>query len=130
MAVGGHFGVNLDAGHPILGADLRVDIVELSPRVRMNLWGGYSHVFIEEWRDVNLLEVDVPFLFSVNTPVVEPYAAPGLGLSFSSETSLKLNLIGGCLFHIGERFEPFAQIAVRMINGTYVDLMGGLLVRL
>lgn len=130
VALGGHFGVNLDEGHPMLGADVRVDLVDISSRVRLDLWGAYTHVFIEEWRDVNMLEVDLPFLFRVNTDVVTPYAAPGLGLSFSGDTSLKLNLIGGCLFHVGSRFEPFAQIAVRLINGTYVDLIGGLLVRI
>ena len=130
VALGGHFGVNLDAGHPMLGADLRVDIVEISDAVRLNIWGAYTHVFIEDGRDVELLEVDVPFLFRVRSDVVTPYAAPGLGISISGETNLKLNLIGGCLFHIGERFEPFAQLAIRLIDGTYVDLIGGLLVRL
>lgn len=130
VALGGHFGVNLDAGHPMLGADLRVDIVEISENVRLDIWGAYTHVFIEDGRDVELLEVDVPFLFRVRTDVVTPYAAPGLGISISGETNLKLNLIGGCLFHIGDRFEPFAQLAIRMIDGTYVDLIGGLLVRL
>lgn len=131
VAVGGHFGVNLDAGHPMLGGDVRVDVAEISPRVRLDVWGAYTHVFLEDQPDVNMLEVDVPFLFRVNTDVVTPYAAPGLGLSFyAGDPTLKLNIIGGCLFHVGERFEPFAQLAIRMIDGTYVDLIGGLLVRL
>jgi hypothetical protein len=131
VALGGHFGVNLDAGHPMLGADIRADLVDISSRVRLDIWGAYTHVFIEDWRDVNILEVDFPFLFRVNTDVVTPYAAPGLGISFSGDdTTLKLNMIGGVLFHVGSRFEPFAQIAIRVINGTYVDLIGGLLVRL
>lgn len=130
VALGGHFGVNLDAGHPMLGADVRADLVDISSRVRLDIWGAYTHVFIEDWRDVNILEVDFPFLFRVNTDVVTPYAAPGLGISFSGDTTLKLNMIGGVLFHVGSRFEPFAQIAIRVINGTYVDLIGGLLVRL
>ena len=109
---------------------MRHDIVDISDRVRLDLWPAYTHVFIDDWRDVELIELDVPFLFDVGTPVVTPYAAPGLGVSISEESSLKLNLIGGCLFHVGERFEPFAQIAIRLINGTYVDFLGGLLVRL
>jgi hypothetical protein len=130
VALGGHFGVNLNEGHPMVGADLRVDIVELSPRVSLDLWGAYTHVFIENGLDVNMLELDVPFVFDVNADIVTPYVAPGLGISFSGGSTLKLNLIGGCLFHLGERFEPFVQLAVRMVDGTYVDLMGGLLVRL
>ncbi len=130
VAPGGHFGVNLDGGHPIVGADLRIDVHELSSRVRLDVWAGYSHVFIEDGRDVNLIEADLPFLIQVRTPVVIPYAGPGLGVSLSGDTTLKLNLLGGCLFQVGERFEPFVQLAIRMIQGTYVDLLGGLLVRL
>jgi hypothetical protein len=131
VALGGHFGLNLDAWHPMIGADVRVDVIDISDRVRLDLWGAYSHVFIRHHEyDVDLIEFDAPFLFRVNTDVVTPYAAPGFGLSFSNGTTLKLNLIGGCLFHVSERLEPFAQLAIRMINGTYVDLIGGLLVRL
>jgi hypothetical protein len=126
---GGHFGINLDEGDPMLGADFLVDLVDISSHVRMSIWPAYTHVFIEDQLDVNLLEVNVPFQFIVGTPIVRPYAAPGLGLSFSDGTSLKLNLIGGCFFHVNDRFEPFTQLAVRLIQGTYVDLIAGVMVR-
>src|SRR5690349_5401105 len=79
VAAGGHFGLNLDAGHPMLGADLRIDLITLSNRVQMDLWPAYTHVFIEDYHDVDLLEVDVPFLISMPNPHVVPYVAPGLG---------------------------------------------------
>lgn len=129
MAAGGHFGLNLDGGHPILGADLLIELKQLSSRVTMGLWPAYSHVFIEDAHDVDLLEVDLPFLIRVRNPNIVPYVSPGLGLSFSGGSTLKLNLIGGVLFRVGERIEPFTQLAVRMIQGTYVDLLGGVVVR-
>lgn len=113
----------------MLGADLLVELSELSPKVRMGVWPRYTHVFIEHGTDVNLLEADVPFFFDVSTDVVTPYAAPGLALSFAGGSTLKLNLIGGCLFHVNDVIEPFSQLSVRLINGTYVDLIGGVLIR-
>ncbi len=114
----------------MLGADLELDLRELGTRVTMGVWPRYTHVFIEDGLDVNLLEADVPFFFRVPTPVVTPYAAPGLALSFSGGTTLKLNLIGGCKFSVTEHLEPYTQLSIRMIQGTYVDLIGGVLFRL
>jgi hypothetical protein len=125
---GGHFGIGLDDGTPMLGGDFLVDVLDLG-HARMSLWPRYTHVFIEDALDPNLLELNVPFQFNMPNPVVRPYAAPGLGLAFGGGTSLKLNLIGGCFFHVNDRFEPFTQLLVRLINGTYVDLQVGMLVR-
>jgi hypothetical protein len=129
FGAGGHFGIGLDDGTPMLGGDFLVDVLDLSDHARMGLWPRYTHVFIEDGLDPNLLELNVPFQFIMRRPVVRPYAAPGLGLAFGGGTSLKLNLIGGCFFHVNDRFEPFTQLLVRLINGTYVDLQVGLLVR-
>jgi hypothetical protein len=129
FGAGGHFGIGLDDGSPMLGGDFLVDVLQLSDRVTMSLWPRYTHVFLEDALDVNLLELHVPFQFHMPRPVVRPYAAPGLGLAFGGGTSLKLNLVGGCLFRINDRFEPYTQLVVRMINGTYVDLQVGMLVR-
>jgi hypothetical protein len=130
FGAGGHFGIGLDDGTPMLGADFLVDVLNLSERATMSLWPRYTHVFIEDAIDPNLLELHVPFQFHMPRPVVRPYAAPGLGLAFGGGTSLKLNLVGGCFFRVNDRFEPFTQLVVRLINGTYVDLQVGMLVRL
>jgi hypothetical protein len=130
FGAGGHFGVGLDDGSPMLGADFLVDVLDISPRVTMSVWPSYSHVFFEDAPDVNLLDVNLPFQIHMRTPVVRPFAAPGLGLAFAGGgTTLKLNLTGGCIFRVTEHIEPFTALTVRMIQGTYVDLLVGMLFR-
>ena len=130
FGAGGHFGVGLDDGSPMLGADFMVDVLHLSSRVTMAVWPAYSHVFFEDALDVNILDVNIPFQIHMRRPVARPFAGPGMGIAFSGgDSTLKLNLNGGCFFHVSDRFEPFTSLTVRMIQGTYVDLLVGLLVR-
>jgi hypothetical protein len=126
-SVGAHTGVNLDAGNIHLGADLLLPMTDLSPHVQLALWPSFAHVFIDGSRDVNLLGVDVPFELRLDNPSVTPYFAPGLALSMQYGTHLKLNLIGGCFFDVGSRVHLFTELAIRLVNGTYVDLLGGVL---
>ena len=130
FGAGGHFGVGLDDGSPLLGADFLVDVLELSPRVTMSVWPSYTHVFLEDAYDANILDVNLPFQIKMRRPIARPFAAPGLGIVFvDGDSTLKLNLTGGCIFHVNERFEPFTSVIVRMIDDVYVDLLVGLLVR-
>lgn len=130
FGVGAHFGVNLDAAHPMLGVDFLVDLVDISSRVRLGLWPKYTHVFIEDWDDVDMVALDVPFQFLTNNVHVRPYAAPGLGVAFEDgHAYVKLNLIGGCAFPISDRFEPYTHLAIRLIDGTFVDWSVGILAR-
>jgi hypothetical protein len=130
FGAGGHFGVGLDDGSPLLGADFLVDVLDLSPRVTMSVWPSYTHVFLEDAYDANILDVNLPFQIHMRRPVARPFAAPGLGIAFEhGYSTLKLNLTGGCIFHVNDRFEPFTALTVRMIHDVYVDLLVGLLVR-
>ncbi len=129
FGAGGHFGVGLDDGTPLLGADFFVDVLHLSSRVTMAVWPSYSHVFVEDGLDANILDVSLPFQIHMRRPIARPFAAPGLGLVFADGSELKLNLTGGCFFHVTEHIEPFTAITVRMIHETYVDLLVGLLAR-
>ena len=72
-----------------------------------------------------LLGCDFPFIFHIDNSIVEPFLAPGLGLAFYGDTSLKLNLIGGTFFETNSTVRPFVALAIRLIDGTYVDLLGG-----
>lgn len=130
LAIGPHVGINLDHGNLHLGGDLLVPITELSPSVRLGIWPSYAHVFIEDGHDVELLGCDFPFIFEIDGSIVEPFLAPGLGLAFYGDTSLKLNLIGGTFFETNSSVRPFVALALRFIDGTFVDLLGGVLFEL
>jgi hypothetical protein len=129
FGAGGHLGVGLDDGAPMLGADFMVDVLHLSSRVTMAVWPSYSHVFIEDGLDANILDVNLPFQIHMRRPIARPFAAPGLGLVFADGSSIKLNLTGGCFFHVTDHIEPFTAVTVRLIDQTYVDLLVGLLAR-
>ena len=130
LAVGPHGGINLDLGNIHLGGDVVVPLTQLSPSLQLAIWPSYAHVFIEDGHDVELLGVDVPFVFEIDGSIVSPYFAPGLGLAFYGETTLKLNLIGGVFFDTGSSVRPFSELAIRLIRGTYVDLLVGVLFEL
>lgn len=130
VAVGLHGGINLDHGNLHLGADVVVMLAELSPSVSLGIWPSYAHVFIDDTDDVELFGVDFPFTFELDAPVT-PYVAPGLGLGFQGGDSfLKLNVIGGVFFEAGGGVRPFVELALRFIDGTYVDLLAGIVFEL
>jgi hypothetical protein len=130
LAIGPHVGINLDHGNVHVGGDLLIPITELSANVQLGVWPSYAHVFIEDGHDVELLGCDFPFIFHIDNSIVEPFLAPGLGLAFYGDTSLKLNLIGGTFFETNSSVRPFVALAIRMIDGTFVDLLGGVLFEL
>lgn len=130
LAIGPHLGINLDHGNLHLGGDLLIELTQLSPSVTLGIWPSYAHVFIEDGHDVELLGCDFPFIFEIDGSIVEPFLAPGLGLAFYGDTSLKLNLIGGTFFDTSSSIRPFVAIAIRLIDGTFVDLLGGVLFEL
>ena len=130
VAVGPHGGVNLDEGSLHLGADVVIHLADLSPSVKLAIWPSYAHVFIDGGHDVELFGVDFPFVFPLEGSVVTPFAGPGLGLAFYGDTSLKVNLLGGVFFETGSSVRPFAELAVRLVDGTFVDLLGGVLFEL
>ena len=126
-AAGAHFGINLDRGHPQLGADVFVPLLDLSDAVSLAIWPAYTHVFLHEQRDVELIEGNLVVSFATRLPTIRPYAGGGLGLSFHHDTSLKLNMLGGARFAVHPRVVPFVQLAIRTINGTFVDAAAGVL---
>jgi hypothetical protein len=130
QAAGGHLGINLDHGNVHLGVDGVFSLVDISPRVSMGIWPSYAHVFIEDGHDVELLGCDLPFSFHLARGIVTPFVAPGFGLAFFGDTSVKVNAIGGMFFETKTRIQPFAALALRFVNGTYADLLGGVLVKL
>src|SRR4051794_22573970 len=90
QSLGGHFGVNLDTGNLHLGVDGYVPLSALSPRVRISIWPSFAHVFVDDGHDVELLGCDVPFEFQLERSVVTPFVAPGIGLAFYGDTTLKV----------------------------------------
>jgi hypothetical protein len=129
LELGAHVGVGLDAGSIHLGGDLLIPIAELSPSVRLHIWPSAAFVIIQEGRDGILLGADFPFEFAIANTIVAPFVGPGLGVSIFDDARLKLNVIGGIFIDAGP-VRPFAEIALRFIDGTYVDLLVGVLVEL
>jgi hypothetical protein len=129
VSLGGHLGVNLDHGNVHLGVDALIPIKQITPRTQLSLWPNFAHVFIHDYHDVELLGFDVPFIFNHISDVVSPFVAPGLGLSIGDESTVKVNAIGGVFFQLG-RVRPFTAVAVRLVRGTYVDWLAGVLVDL
>lgn len=130
VAVGPHGGVNLDVGSLHLGADVVIDVAEVSPSVRLAVWPSYAHVFIDDGHDVELFGVDFPFVFPIERSVVTPFVGPGVGFAYYGDSTLKVNIIGGLFFATGSGVRPFTELAVRLVNGTFVDLLAGVLFEL
>jgi hypothetical protein len=123
---GGHGGVNLDLhGDLHLGVDLLFPLAQLSPSVQLSLWPSFAHVFIHDAHDVELLGCDFPFQFRLGESIVSPFVGPGLGLAIFGKTPIKLNVIGGIFVDAGRGVRPFAELALRFIEDTYVDLLFG-----
>lgn len=130
IAVGPHVGLNLDEGSLHLGADLLAPLTRLSPNVTLGVWPSFAHVIVHDGHDVELLGVDFPFVFKLAQGAVSPFIAPGLGLAFYGATSVKVNIIGGAFFELDSPIRPFAAVAIRLVDGTFVDLLGGVLFEL
>jgi hypothetical protein len=129
FAVGGHVGLNLDQGDVHVGADLLFPLTELSPAVQLGLWPSFAHVF-KEGHDVELLGVDLPFLFRIGNAPLIPFVGPGLGLAIYEDVSLKLNVITGAFLETNSPVRPFGELALRFINGVFVDLLFGVVIEL
>ena len=129
FAVGGHVGLNLDQGDVHVGADLLFPLAELSPAVQLALWPSFAHVF-REGHDVELLGADLPFFFRIDGAPLIPFVGPGLGLAIYEDVSLKLNVITGAFLETNSPVRPFGELALRFINGVFVDLLFGVVIEL
>jgi hypothetical protein len=127
--LGAHLGVGLDAGSVHLGGDALFPIARLSPGVRLSIWPSAAFV-INDGPDGVLLGVDFPFEFAIENSIVSPFVGPGLGVGiFNDDATVKLNVVGGLFIDTGT-VRPFAELAIRFINVTYVDLLAGVMVEL
>ena len=79
---------------------------------------------------VELLGLDMPFVFRVGSAPVLPFVGPGMGLAIYGDVSLKFNVIGGAFFDTRGPVKPFGEMALRFIHGTFVDLLFGVIVEL
>ena len=130
LDLGAHFGVGLDAGSIHLGGDLVVPIAELSPAVRLSIWPSAAFVINPgDDDDGVLLGADFPFEFQIAGSIVSPFVGPGIGVAIFDDAFVKLNVIGGVFIDTGT-VRPFAELALRFIDGTYVDLLVGVLFEL
>jgi len=103
-------------------------IAELSPAVRLSIWPSAAFV-INDGRDGVLLGADFPFEFQIDGSIVSPFVGPGIGVAIFDDAFVKLNVIGGVFIDTGV-VRPFAELALRFIDGTYVDLLVGVLFEL
>jgi hypothetical protein len=130
FSVGGHVGLNLDRGDVHIGADMIFPIVAVTPTIEWALWPSIAHVFVLHGHDVELLGLDMPFLFKLNGTPIIPFVGPGFGLAIYDDVSLKFNLLGGAFLDTGGPVKPFGELALRFINGVFVDLLFGVVVEL
>lgn len=127
--IGPHLGINFDGDALLLGVESRIDLGNAGRSVIVQLNPSFSYYFFDNV-DIFNFSLNVPFEFVIQDSVLRPFAAPGLGLFFGEgDSELKLNLIGGLLFHL-DVVEPFVQIRAAVIDGSTVDLMGGALFRI
>lgn len=97
--------------------------------MQLSIWPSAAFI-ITDGPEGLLLGCDFPFTFHIADSIVEPFVGPGLGVSiFDGHAQVKLNIIGGLFIDTGS-VRPFAELALRFINGTYVDLLAGVLVEL
>jgi hypothetical protein len=129
VGVGPHLGVNLENGDLHLGADVVIDIAQISPSVKLAVWPSYAHIFRDDADDGDLFAVDFPFVFAIDGSIVSPYVGPGLALSIFDDARLRLDVIGGMFFAAGP-VRPFTGLALRFIDDTNVDLLIGVLFEL
>ncbi|MET0391105.1 MAG: hypothetical protein ABW321_34350 [Polyangiales bacterium] len=130
FSLGGHAGLNLDHGDVHIGFDMLFPVVPLGPTVTWALWPSAAHVFVHDGRDVELLGFDMPFLFKIDQAPIIPFVGPGFGLAFYGDVSLKFNIVGGVMIDTRSRVKPFGEVALRFVDGTFVDLLFGVLVDL
>lgn len=126
--LGGHLGVGLDAGSIHIGGDALFPMARLSPGVKLSLWPSAAFV-INDGPDGVLLSLDFPFEFEIANSIVSPFVGPGLGVGIFNDAVVKLNVVGGLFIDTGT-VRPFAELALRFIDGTFVDLLAGIMVKL
>ena len=130
--LGPHFGINFDSDDPFLGIEGRFDLGTAGRSVIIQLNPSFSFYFVE---DANLFDfsLNVPFEFQISDSVLRPMVAPGIAIRHwsngGSDTDLKLNVLGGLVFVLAP-VEPFVQLRIGIGDGSYVELMGGILFRL
>jgi hypothetical protein len=132
-SVGGHVGLNLDHGDVHLGVDFEFKLMDVSSFVTLSIWPSFAHVFIDGGHDVELLGVDFPFEFQLGRSIVSLFVGPGFGLAVSDSGEdqwLKVNVINGIFLNAGGGVRPFAELAIRFVNGTFVDFLTGVLIEI
>jgi hypothetical protein len=131
--LGPHLGFNFDMDDLFLGVEGRFDVANIDQSVIVQLNPSFSLYFTH---NVNLFNFafNVPFEFQIHDSVLRPFAAPGIGIYTAtgrgSGTDVKLNLIGGLLFHLQAPLEPYVQLRLAVGGGATAELMAGLLFRL
>ena len=53
-----------------------------------------------------------------------------MGLAIADHAWLKVNLIGGVMIDVSSNVRLWSELAIRLVNGTYVDFLAGVLFEL
>ena len=132
-SLGPHLGINFDWDDPLIGLEARFDTARLGNSANLQLSPSFSFYLVN---DVTILNFSflVPFEFIIQNSSLRPFVAPGLGIFFfdfegHSNTDAKLALVGGLLFDL-ESVEPFFEMRAFVIDGSLVELVGGVLFKL
>jgi opacity protein-like surface antigen len=133
MAVGAHFGIDLDQDATFIGAQARFGGASLPIRIQPGLDYGLNEDD-PYWR----IEVNGLYLIGEDyTTSFTPYVGPGIALTFAedenddTETNFGINIVAGIEFRpIFQILSPYVQARYTLQSGADpLGVMGGLLVR-
>jgi hypothetical protein len=138
IAIGPRLSLNTDGNDAALGAEARFGVLQLAPKLRLDIRPSFDWIFVGHGLTFWALSGDALFALDVGTPTVEPYGIVGIGIFHSSydipfggggsDTNVGLNLGGGARFLMTGKIQPFVEIRASIHNGSYVLLTGGVLI--
>src|SRR5262249_9129474 len=136
LALGPRLDLDTDGSDVGIGLELRLDLAQLAPSVRLDLRPAFDWIFVGHDITFFMIGADPLFAFNVRPPTVEPYAIAGLGIFHASYsncfgcetyTRVGLNLGGGARFLLDGKVQPFVELRASIRDGSFVLLTGGVL---
>ena len=132
--LGPHLGLNFDYNDPLIGLEGRIDLVNLSRTVILQIDPMFSYYFTDNI-DMFNFSLNMPFEFVITGSVLRPFIAPGLAVIHwsadpgGSDTDAALALLFGLLFRL-DAVDPFVELRVLIGDNSMTELIGGVLFRL
>jgi len=129
--IGPQIGFETRGDNVFIGANARFPLVSLGPVASLELGPSIDYYLVDS-ATILRFGADAQFFFTVH-PVVEPYAAAGIGMTYASvkfgdtrvsDTDFGLNIGGGARFLVGP-VRPFVGLRGFISGGTAFAVLGG-----